>query len=131
MRNRPHAENLLQSARELLLHELLDALPAEHRYAARMIANAMGIAARELAAGDEPLQRELGRLCDLLNQPLPAVSRRPALEHETEACNRELVRRIRAGDYDGASRPLRDHLIETTIDKLRESNPKYLRARGL
>lgn len=129
MRNRPRAEHLLQSARELLLRELFHALPAEHRYAARMIANTMGIAARELAAGDEPLEGELARLCELLDQSPPAVSGRPVLERETEARNRELVRRIRAGDYDAAPRALHDHLLATTIDKLRESNPKYLGTR--
>ncbi len=131
MRNRPPAENLLQTARELLLSEVLDVLPAERRYAARMIANAMGIAAREMASGDEPLERELARLGELLAQPAPAASGRPALEHAIAACNRELVRRIRAGEYDAGPRALRDHLFATTLGKLRESNPRYLRARRL
>lgn len=47
LRERPEAAPLLEAAREVLLAELLPALPAEKQLAARMIANAMAIAARE------------------------------------------------------------------------------------
>lgn len=134
MRDRPHAAALLEIARTTLLRELLDALPAEHRYSARMIANAMGIAAREHAAGCEPLRRELMRLCRLLEQSAPQLHQRAALEHALEEHNRELAKRLRGGRFDSAHDPRRalwEHLLATTRDKLEESNPKYLRARGL
>ncbi|MBR0657231.1 hypothetical protein [Plastoroseomonas arctica] len=46
MHEQPDAADLLETARALLLAELLPALPASHAFAARMIANAMAIAAR-------------------------------------------------------------------------------------
>ncbi len=47
MREQPDGADLLDTARELLLTELLPKLPEAQRFAARMIANAMAIAARE------------------------------------------------------------------------------------
>jgi hypothetical protein len=46
---RPHAPELLEVARATLLAEILPALPEAQRLAARMVANAIGIAAREAA----------------------------------------------------------------------------------
>lgn len=51
MRERPEGADLLDAARDLLLAEILPKLPEAQRFAARMIANAMAIAARE-ARGD-------------------------------------------------------------------------------
>jgi len=52
----PHEEplpaDLLATARDVLLNELLPALPPGKALAARMVANAMAIAARAAAQGD-------------------------------------------------------------------------------
>ena len=47
MREQPQGADLLDAARDLLLAELLPKLPEAQRFAARMVANAMAIAARE------------------------------------------------------------------------------------
>lgn len=49
LREEPGAADLLATARDVLLNDLLPALPAEKAFAARMVANAMAIAAREAA----------------------------------------------------------------------------------
>lgn len=49
LREEPLAADLLATAREVLLNELLPALPADKAFAARMVANAMAIAARDAA----------------------------------------------------------------------------------
>jgi hypothetical protein len=49
MRELPSGPDLLAIAREVLLAELLPHLPEDKVLAARMVANAMGIAAREAA----------------------------------------------------------------------------------
>ena len=56
MLEQPQAANLLETAREALLNKLLPALPAHLHYEARMIANAMAIAAR--ASGVEAASLE-------------------------------------------------------------------------
>jgi hypothetical protein len=48
----PRAPDLLATAREVLLNDLLPALPPDKAFAARMVANAMAIAAR--AAAQDP-----------------------------------------------------------------------------
>jgi hypothetical protein len=50
MLEKPDGPDLLATAREVLLNDLLPALPPEKAFAARMVANAMAIAAREAKA---------------------------------------------------------------------------------
>jgi hypothetical protein len=50
MLEKPDGPDLLATARDVLLKELLPALPPEKAFAARMVANAMAIAAREAKA---------------------------------------------------------------------------------
>jgi hypothetical protein len=54
MQEKPDAADLLATAREVLLGELLPALPPEKGFAARMVASAMAIAARAVAAPPIP-----------------------------------------------------------------------------
>jgi len=50
MLEKPDAADLLATAREVVLTELLPVLPAEKAFAARMVANAIAIALREAEA---------------------------------------------------------------------------------
>jgi len=94
----PSGESLLTEARQLALGVILPALPAERSYDLRMIANAMAIAGRELAA---------------LRPPPPD--------------ERPLAMAIRAGRLD-ADGGLRDRLAAATLARLAISNPKALPA---
>ena len=97
MPDRPAAPELIEAVFEFLSGELLPTLD-DHRLKFRTLVamNALGIARRELEAGEERLgEDEL----------------------------RELARRIRAGDVDeGLHARLKEHVAE----KLRVSNPAYL-----
>ncbi|NDP42144.1 MAG: hypothetical protein GZ089_05405, partial [Aromatoleum sp.] len=66
MKDISDGEDLMATARDALLNELLPALPKDRRYAALMIANAMAIAARERRSGTDAARDEAGRLHDLL-----------------------------------------------------------------
>ena len=55
MLEKPDAADLLATAREVLLTELLPALPPEKAFAARMVASAMALAIREGAADTSAL----------------------------------------------------------------------------
>ncbi len=61
MLEKPDAADLLATARDVVLQELLPALPPEKGFAARMVANALGIAARAIAAEAMP-ERDLAAL---------------------------------------------------------------------
>jgi predicted dehydrogenase len=54
MLERPDGPDLLETAREVLLRDLLPHLPEPERYQARMVANAMAIARREAEAAPPP-----------------------------------------------------------------------------
>lgn len=99
----PAGAELLRVARDELLEKLLPKLPDAERYAARMVANAMAIAARELARG-------------------------PSATLDT----RRLSRGIRAGEHDepGQAALLRETLRDLTRARLAVSNPRILEAKG-
>lgn len=102
MKVEPGGEDLLRVARDTLLDTLLAQLPAESHYTARMVANAMAIAARELA------------------QAAPGTP--------GDAATARLAADIRAGRYDEAA--ARAQLIERlrgiTRERLAVSNPRVL-----
>ena len=97
MPDRPAAPELIEAVFEFLSGELLPTID-DHRLKFRTLVamNALGIARRELEAGEEGMgEDEL----------------------------RDLARRIRAGDIDEA---LHARLKEHVAEKLRVSNPAYL-----
>jgi hypothetical protein len=98
VRDRPNALELLEAVNEFLAGEVLP-LMDDHRMKFRTLValNALGIAYRELTAGED--------------------------EGLSEAELRDLARRIRAGDVPGDVLPL---LKEHVAAKLRISNPRYL-----
>ena len=90
MHDAPAPDDLLLTARAALLDELLPKLPVESHYTARMIAHAMGIAARELCGPPLP---------DALHAELAALA---GVERDTpgsEVAN-ALADRLRAGAFD-------------------------------
>jgi Domain of unknown function (DUF6285) len=97
MPDRPAAPELIEAVFEFLSEELLPTID-DHRLRFRTLVamNALGIARRELEAGEEGMgEDEL----------------------------RDLARRIRAGDVD---EDLHARLKEHVAEKLRVSNPAYL-----
>lgn len=126
MNDLPHAADLLKTAREAVTAEILPALPEALRYTGLMVANAIAIAERELAAGDAAARAECERLQELSSErfePLAADTLTDALARY----NRLLAGDIRAGRFDGKERgALLEHLRRTTEEKLAVSNPKAL-----
>ena len=129
MHDRPHAAELLKAAHAAITDDILPALQEPLRYTGLMIANALAIAGREIAAGDAPARAEYLRLCALLSEePRPLTG--DALREAVGELNRRLGCNIRAGLLDGEARArLLDHLRQTTFEKLAVSNPKALQRR--
>lgn len=67
MLEKPDAADLLATARDVVLRDLLPALPPEKAFAARMVANAMAIAARAIEAPALP-ERDLAALAREIRQ---------------------------------------------------------------
>jgi hypothetical protein len=129
MNDRPYAGELLRAAREAFAAEILPALPEALRYTGLMVANAMAIAEREIAAGATALRAEHERMQALFSEHSQAPTG-DRLQDSLTDYNRRLARAIRAGRFDGAERgALLDHLRRTTEEKLAVSNPKALQRR--
>ena len=92
----PAAQRLLELARRELLESLLPQLQGDARYRARLIANAMKIAAREVEAG-AAVDAETRRLLQEI-----AGRSGASLESSSEAALQALLAEtIRAGRLDG------------------------------
>ena len=117
MKVEPAGAELLHVARETLLAELLPKLPAESHYAARMAANAMAIAARELEGAGADEAAELARIEALLPEC------RGVTLHEA---NRMLAAAVRTNRFDDprAQQALDEHLRLVTEARLAVSSAK-------
>ena len=119
MREQPTGAELLAIAREVLRKELLPLLPKDRQYDALMIANAMGIAERQLREGEAPAQVEAAQLGALLQA-----------QGDLATLSRQLACEIRSGLLD-ESLPAQDLLWRMTLQRVRESAPRALAAYGL
>lgn len=116
--NRPAGDELLGIARRVLLDALLPLLPEAKTYDVLMIANAMAIAARELAAGQAAGKQPDDGVADFL--------RTAGLQGAGgEAGLAILIRERAIHTSDNAS--LHTLLFALTQSKLALSNPKYVR----
>lgn len=127
MQDRPTLTELLDAVRGFLEKDVVTALDGTARFHARVAANVLAIAAREVALEPGHIVAEWIRLDALLGAaPLPdeAAARRAAMRQRNEA----LCARIRAGEADaGAFRAaVRTHLEATVRAKLAIANPKML-----
>jgi len=130
MYDQPNAAALLKIARDTFLRELLPELPASKRYTGLMLANAMAIAERELAAGTGELEAELSRLGALYpDTEFPSTN--ASLNARLLEYNRRLAAEIRSGDLSGdREAAVRTHLRATTAARVAVSNPKSLKTVG-
>jgi hypothetical protein len=123
MKTEPGAADLIEIARAAIVAELVPALPEDRRYTALMAANALAIAARDLAApaGDGA---EAARIAELLGDRGPAEGAADPREGSAR-----LAARIRDGAFDeGEPRArLLAHLRATTAARLAVSNPRALK----
>lgn len=111
-----NAETLIALATETLKAEIAPDLPADKRYAAAMIANALDIARREITTTDEAPQWAL----------LDTVY------DDGEGSLQQLALDIRTGKVSEATHPgLGAKLRNLLIAELKVKNPRFLRSRGL
>jgi hypothetical protein len=127
MQDRPSALELIEAVRGFLEHEVIDALDGTAKFHARVAANVLAIALRELELEPAQLAAEWQRLDALLGSA-PAPDDPGALRQAILARTEELCGRIRNGDADAG--PFRDavlaHARATVCEKLAIANPKLL-----
>jgi uncharacterized protein DUF6285 len=124
MRDKPQADDLLKIAELTFMQEILPYLPADKKYTALMIANAMRIAARQFDKNEIDETVEIEALTKLLGHM--DVSDDP---DTLLMLNKQFAVAIRAGAFApetaGHSRA-RQHLLSCVQNRLAEVNPKAL-----
>jgi len=114
MMDKPTPAEIVNAARAFLEEKAMPELGGHTAYHARVAANALAIAGREIETGAQATREELERLRVLLGQ-----------DGSLEALNRTLCRRIRAGEMTPAAQGLADHLVRTTMAKVAIDQPSY------
>jgi hypothetical protein len=131
MKDISDALDLIATARDALLNDLLPKLQKDQRYTALMIANALAIAQREQRASIDVTRDEIGRLVRLFAEcGIEAVaSASDSTTKELPVLRRTLCSAIRRGRFDDAPHctALVAHLERTSADWVSISNPKALR----
>ncbi len=117
MINQPGTRDLLAEARQVLLDSVAAELTGERKYQALMVANAMGMAIRELEQR-EPEQTDRTVRAFLAERCLGDTA------SESEA---DLALAIRERRLDGADPALRSVLRTLTEARLRINNPGFLK----
>lgn len=128
MPERPDGVLLLTLARAALLDKISAELSGGSRYTARLVANAMAIAARELEAGEGPSRVECDALARLFGEDREEATSPAGNETTDEALERlrwRLAAEIRAGDRDADGR-VHALLKETALARLRIVNPRAI-----
>lgn len=119
MHDQPNGNDLLGTARDSLLNELLPHVPAAHKYTALMIANAMAIASREhnLAAATLHARRQLQR-------QVPGCT--DIFSNDLSARDQQFCADLRSGALDADLLTLLPALRADVLSRLQVGNPKYL-----
>src|ERR1051326_2763183 len=103
MMDQPSLAELIKAVRDFLENKALPELKGHTAFHARVAANALAIAARQLEQGDSADAAELKRLQALLGR-----------DGNLQELNRALCRAIQEGTLDIGSLELRQHLETTT-----------------
>ena len=118
MRDRPTGTELADLVQRIEDGDGSVEVPHNVRYRELMMASARAIAERQRDTGDVPERRERDSLIQILDK-----------DDTLEDLNWALAEGIREGLFDPEipiSGSVRDHLWQTALDRVRESNPKVL-----
>jgi hypothetical protein len=112
--DQPSAIELLQAVRSFIRDQAIPRLEGRAAFHARIAVNALAIVERGLELGPAHAASERERLEALLGR-----------SGTLRELNRELCRRIRAGEMDLDTPGLPQHLRQTTLAKLAVDQPRY------
>jgi hypothetical protein len=114
VQDQPSALELLQAVRSFIQDQAIPRLEGRAAFHARIAVNALAIVERGLEHGPAQDAAECERLETLLDRT-----------GSLDELNRDLCRRIRAGELDLDTPGLAEHLRETTLAKLAVDQPRY------
>jgi len=126
MYDRPNRADLLATAEKTLRDEVLPTLDGPAKYNALMVASAIAMARREVAAGFKPAEEILDAYAEFFGQDNVYRSGLDASER-IAALNSDLAKLIREGEFDDdLTGPIHAVLVKLSVAKLKLSNPGFL-----
>jgi hypothetical protein len=126
MFDRPDRGDLLDAAETTLRDDIIPGLGGAERYSALMVASAVAMARREIAAGHAPARAVLDAFADLYGQDNVYRSGEDSAAR-VQALLADLAREIRDGEYDDALTGTVHAVLRTlVVERLKLSNPRFL-----
>jgi len=123
VRDLPTGPALLALASDVLLNQLMPLLPPKAHLEARLVAKSMAIAEREAILGTAPAPGILHELEELYREG----------DEDKQVLLHRFARDLRVGAFEQGEpreRDAREILWRLTIAKLRNANPRFLKANG-
>ena len=114
MQDEPTPTELIKAVADFLRTEITPAIKGHNAFKLRVGINALDLVTRQLALEGPADAREVVRLKQLLG-----------LEGSLMELNRALAERIARGEVDLNTPGLKEHLWQTTMDKLAVDQPNY------
>ena len=114
MQDDPTPRELIAAAADFLRNEIMPQLSGHSAFKLRVTINALDLVARQLALEPASDAAEAARLTKLLGRDGPLAD-----------LNQALAEGIASGRVDLETPGIRDHLWQTTLDKLAIDQPKY------
>jgi hypothetical protein len=114
MQDEPTPEELVKAVADFLRTEITPAIQGHNAFKLRVGINALDLVARQLAKEGPSDAAEAPRLKQLLG-----------IDGSVMELNRMLAEKIASGEVDLNTRGLKEHLWQTTMDKLAVDQPNY------
>lgn len=114
MQDEPTPSELIKAVADFLRNEIAPAITGHNAFKLRVGINALELVTRQLAQEQGSDAAEAARLTQLLG-----------IDGSLMELNRALAGRIAAGEVDLHTPGLKEHLWQTTMDKLAVDQPNY------
>ncbi|MGQ2799167.1 DUF6285 domain-containing protein [Leptospira santarosai] len=127
MQDKPTSADLLEAIQDFLMKEVLPQFKDKELLSYKTLVswNMLGVVSREIRSGEEALDKELGRLVELLDKSsvFPStLNEKKKLVHDW---NMELLDRIRKEKLSSENSRYWNHVKETVKEKVEITNPRF------
>ncbi|WP_078129617.1 DUF6285 domain-containing protein [Leptospira alexanderi] len=127
MQDKPTSADLLEAIQDFLMKEILPQFKDKELLSYKTLVswNMLGVVSREIRSGEELLDKELGRLVELLNKNLVIPSTLNEKKNLAHAWNMELRDKIRKEKLSSENLQYWNHVKETVKEKVEIINPRF------
>ncbi|MDI7237783.1 DUF6285 domain-containing protein [Leptospira santarosai] len=127
MQDKPTSADLLEAIQDFLMKEVLPQFKDKELLSYKTLVswNMLGVVSRDIRSGEEALDKELGRLVELLDKSsvFPStLNEKKKLAHDW---NMELLDRIRKEKLSSENSRYWNHVKETVKEKVEITNPRF------